>query len=97
MKFRYIFGIIVLCLLSMGVGHRFYLSQYEEECYEYKMKVLVWNLTFQNYEPSGCEWLMCYMCPCELVDKVYYFNNTIQTNECAKYHLIRKVHSSDQV
>lgn len=39
-----IIGILIGSILLFGAGQRFYLSQYEEECYEYK--IYYWNETY---------------------------------------------------
>ncbi len=82
---------IIILVLMMGAGKKFYLSQYEEECYEYKLKVITYNWTSWDYEPEGCEWLWCITCQCELVTEIQFINFTTNTEECIKYHLVRKV------
>jgi len=79
----------ILLILLLGAGKRFYLSEYVEECYEYKTEIRTYNWTNWNYEPDGCEWLWCISCPCELITEVHYFNLTYNTEECIKYHLVR--------
>ncbi|KKL56739.1 hypothetical protein LCGC14_2242400 [marine sediment metagenome] len=88
-KFALCLLFIVIVGLLSGAGKKFYLSDYEEECFEYKQVVQTYNWTSWNYEPDGCEWLYCITCPCDLMTEVHQFNITTADEECLKYHLVR--------
>ena len=90
---KLIIGICLLLLLVLGAGKRFYLSQYEEECYEYGIKQYVINITYDDYvDGNKCLFQSDYWgLNCSVVTKYWYFNSTRLTDECIKYHLVRKV------
>ncbi len=87
-----IIGLILLALLIAGT-HRFSLSDYEEECYQYKQIPYIVNFSYQDYkdgrycigDTSGYWHLNC-----SIVTKYYFYNSTKNGN-CIKYHLVRKV------
>ncbi len=67
---------------------RFILNNYKEECYEYRTipeQHCRCNSSFRY--ANWCNWECCH-CPRE---SMVYYNISILTNECAKYHLVRIV------
>jgi len=100
-KITLIIGMCILLLLATGAGYRFYLSQYEEECYQYK--IYYWNETYCMGlgDFDGIEYPAynngSYPC-CDNSSRFMWclgipFHKTLWrfTDECAKYHLVRKV------
>ena len=91
-KITLIIGMCILLLLVTGAGYKFYLSQYEEECYQYAIENYVYNYSYEDYEDgaycigdtSGYWGLNC-----SIVTKYWYFNSTRFTDKCVKYHLVR--------
>ena len=82
-----------MILLVIGAGYKFYLSQYQEECYQYATENYIANYSYQDWKdgnkcinPSGW-WNL----NCSIVTKYYYFNSTKFTDKCIKYHLVRYV------
>lgn len=99
MKFTILFGLCIVCLFLVGAGYRFYIWQYEEECLEYKVDSWVelhcydwvggWHWKMYN-ETHQNEWDTI---PCDDHEFDYRKNFTIYntTNECIKFHLVRRV------
>lgn len=85
---------ISFMFLASGAGKRFYLSQYQEECYQYATQTYVANWSYQDWKAgSNCVrdtsgWNIL---NCNIVTKYYYFNTTRFTDKCVKYHLVRYV------
>ena len=77
-------GILLLLVLIVGAGQKFYLSQYEEECYEYQKVLYLANWTYQTFSPG------CYLnYDCRMINKTYFYNST-KNGKCVKYNLVRK-------
>ena len=79
---------VVLVMSLTGAGNKFYLSQYQEECYQYVNEAYVANWTFQKYS-EGCFSIGGYLKRCELINITYFYNSTRFTDKCNKYHLVR--------
>ena len=87
-------GLCILIVLLIGAGYRFYLSQYQEECYQYATETYVTNFSYKDYkhgaycigDTSGYWGLNC-----SIVTKYRYFNSTKFTDKCIKYHLVRYI------
>jgi hypothetical protein len=65
------------------------LTEYQEECYEYKQIQVVKNFTWQDWNDYTCcfsgGWLYCH---CALINRTISYNSTIN-GDCLKYHLVR--------
>jgi len=75
-------GIFVVLLL--GAGYKFSLSEYEEECLEYKQ--VPFNITWKFCDTTN---IWCYTCKPNCYNYTTTYHN--QTKECIKYHLVRNV------
>jgi hypothetical protein len=82
----FLLGLILL--VSVGATYRFVLSEYQEECYEYDQIPVVKNWTWQDYNDYSCCLGYNLYCKCEIINKTYYYNSTIN-GDCKKYHLVR--------
>lgn len=89
-----IYLIIIVLLGSiflLGASrYAFDLSQYHEECYEYKQIPTLKNWSYQDYKDGNLCYQWTYFKPnCTLVTKYFYYNSTIDGN-CSKYMLVRE-------
>jgi len=90
-----IIGMCILTILFLsGAGYRFYLSQYQEECYLYRIDMINYTCSRFHWDYNRecdegyikfCKEEANYLC-CESI--CYRWN---VTNECIKYHLVRVV------
>jgi len=83
--------IVIFMFFATSSGYKFYLSQYQEECYQYATQIYVANYTYQDWKDgskciSQMDW---WNLDCSIVTKYIYFNSTRFTDECVKYHLVR--------
>lgn len=93
------FLFICMIFLLNGVGKKFYLSQYQEECYEhewYNSTYCAGYWSYEDYKKVGDVWYKINLtepiCKCEYY---YYTNGCLRTislpneSKCLKYHLVR--------
>ena len=78
--------LLLLSILIIGAGQKFYLNQYEEECYEYQKVPYVANWTFSEFS-ADCYYWNDYKC--KIINTTHFYNLT-RNGECIKYHLVRK-------
>lgn len=71
-------------------------GDYVEECYEYKQETYVVNLTSFRWEPPGCQYLICMFCECDIIEYTNYYEFPQDTDECAKWHLVRYEDESEK-
>ena len=85
--------LLILLFVLIAGTYRFSLKDYEEECYLYKTEKFVTNYSFNDYvhgkycigDRSGYWGLNC-----SIITKYAFYNSTRFTEECIKYHLVRK-------
>lgn len=89
-KTNYLFVLIIILvfLLSVGAMYRFSLSQYEEECYQYKQIQIEANYTISYSSPC---FLYCITCKCGQQINYTVTYNTTTNGQCIKYILVRNV------
>ena len=87
---------IVVLVLIMGAGKRFYLSQYEEVCEKYQMNVTAdlrycTDIPNKHCESKPNNWTWCYYDYDNTTEECEYSHRYIQTDNCLEYKLVRKV------
>jgi len=100
-KTIFILSLVTICLLLGGAGYRFYLSQYEEECYQYGTYVEEYCIgywSWTSYKEINGTWQIVNLtkpiCRCGFY---YYFDGCLRNrtminmSNCVKYHLVRNV------
>jgi|SRR3990167_2186218 len=83
--------ILMMALIS-GAGKKFYLSEYQEECYQYEQEKYIGNYSYQDWkDESKCieDTSGWFRLNCLIVTKYWYFNSSKSTDKCIKYHLVR--------